>query len=586
MTLDRLTSCLPLAALLWLALPGETLAQVDTTRTALPDIAPREVEIRGQLEISLPSLRRQPLVGFNPPPRVPRPPAGRRPFAETYKQASADLPASPLRRPLPPSALSAAALPAEGLVETSVGRYFSRSAYARIQAPLTNQASFMLRADYRGSDGHEPFDETPDLNAPFDTFEGLIGVQRAGSQWAAGFTFSGFYESYDLFGLQDIPRPDPSLLLRSLEREGRGVVGALQLTTLTGTAIDARLDLSYGATRYETQVRSVDNVPEPGPELSEQRFEADADVHFPVQTGDAWISGSVSAASLADGLGTYSAFEGGGGLRFQLDRAMTLRVGARFLGGFSDTATPRGSSDEVQIGYLSPDLHLEFLPTTGVRLYARNRPGVEPNAVADVYRVNPYLNEQVEFRPTLRTVDAELGGSVFAGPVQMAAKAGFQDMPQVLYFEHAGGTTSRGSTALRYGEADVAYAGGSISAVLPGGLHAMVGATYRDGRLSDEDVEIPYFAPVLGEATLSYAFAQRRGLIQLTGHYESARYIDRQQSRKAGAYLDLDVETTFNVTPLLGVVLRVENISGSNNTRWDNYPESTLLIGAGLRVKW
>ena len=159
-------------------------------------------------------------------------------------------------------------------------------------------------------------------------------------------------------------------------------------------------------------------------------------------------------------------------------------------------------------------------------------------------------------------------------------------MPHYLYFENDGGADSRGTTALLYGEADVAHAGGSVSVVLPGGLHAMAGATYRDGRLSDEDVEIPYFAPVLGEATLSYSFAQSRGLLQLTGHYESARYIDRQQSRKVDAYLDLDVEASYNVTPLLGVVFRVENVSGGNDTRWDNYPESPYVIGAGLRVNW
>ena len=581
MTLNRFQRWLPLVALLWLVLPVEALAQ-DTTRSALPDIAPREVEIRGQLEISLPSLRRQPLVGFNPPPQVPRPVAGRRPFAESYKQSSADLPASPLRRPMPPSALGAAYPPAEGLVETSVGRYFSRAAYARIQAPLTNQASFLLRTDYRGSDGHTPFDANPDVNTPFDAFEGLIGVQRAGTRWAAGFTFDGFYEAYDLYGIQETPQSDQSILLPTLDREGRGVTGALHLNTLADTPVEARLDLSYGATRYETLNRASGA----GPELSEQRFEGDANIRFPIQAGDVWIASSVSAASLADGLGTYSAFEAGGGLRFRVDYAVTVSVGARFLGGFSDTEMPRGSSDEVQIGYLSPDLHLEFLPAPGMRLYARNRPGVEANAVADVFRINPYLMPQPELRPTLRTIDAEAGGGVFAGPVQVALKAGYQDMPQYLYFEDASGLNSRGTTALRYGKADVAYAGGSISVVFPGGLHAMVGATYRDGRLTDEDIEIPYFSPVLGEATLSYSFAQSRGLLQLTGHYENARYIDRQQSRKVDAYLDLDVEASYNVTPLLGVVFRIENISGGNDTRWDNYPESSLVIGAGLRVNW
>ena len=40
-------------------------------RQDLPDLAPREVEITGDLTIAFPTLRRQPIVGFNPPPRVP-----------------------------------------------------------------------------------------------------------------------------------------------------------------------------------------------------------------------------------------------------------------------------------------------------------------------------------------------------------------------------------------------------------------------------------------------------------------------------------------------------------------------------------
>ena len=81
-------------------------AQQDSTQTLLPDISPREVEIRGELQIAFPSLIRQPLIGFNPPPRVPELPAGRRPFIEDYKLASADLPNTPLGQPDPPEVSS------------------------------------------------------------------------------------------------------------------------------------------------------------------------------------------------------------------------------------------------------------------------------------------------------------------------------------------------------------------------------------------------------------------------------------------------------------------------------------------------
>ena len=177
MTSHRLHIGLLLGLLLGLAFPWGALAQD-------PELPPREVEIRGTLEVSLPSLQRQPLMGFNPPPEVPRPPANRRPFIERYKQASADLPVSPLGRPQPPSALGASYPPAQGQIESLIGRYFSRAVNARLQAPLSDQASFLLRADYRGSEGHEPFETLPDVNAPFDALEALVGVHASGRQWA------------------------------------------------------------------------------------------------------------------------------------------------------------------------------------------------------------------------------------------------------------------------------------------------------------------------------------------------------------------------------------------------------------------
>jgi len=588
MIVTRIHRWLPLTALLLLALPGRAAAQVDTSRTALPNIAPREVEIRGQLEISLPSLQRQPLIGFNPPPRVPRPPAGRQPFAETYKQSSADLPASPLRRPQPPSALGAAYPPARGLIESTVGRYFSRGVQGRLQAPLSRQASFLLQADYRGSDGFAPFADLPDVTTPFDALEGLAGVHTSGAQWAAGFTLSGFVESYDLFGAGPVTSGGLTPFLPQPKREGNGGTGTVSLSTLNSAPVEARLDLHYSATRYETILATEEPTPDERVERSEQRFGADADLVVPIPSGDLWIDGTASTASLADDQGSYAAVDAGGGLRLEVNNTLLLSLGARFLGAFSDTAQPRdGTTETLRIGYLSPDVRLEFLPVSGVRLYAHNRPGVEANAVADVFRTNPYIELQPELRPTLRSIDAEAGASLFVGPVQVAARGGFQRMPQYLFFEEsASGVYSSGFSALRYGTAEIRHLGGSVSVVLPGGLHAMLGASYRDGRLPDEDTDIPYFAPVAGEATLSYSFQQSRGLIQLTGHYENKRYIDRARSRQVGAYLDLDVEASYRFTNLLSAVGRVENIGGNDNARWLQYPEPPVVIGIGMRVSW
>ena len=92
-------------ALLVLFLAAHSIPAFARQDTVLPDLAPREVEITGDLTIAFPTLRRQPIVGFNPPPRVPDIDSNRRPFTEAYGQASADLPPSPLQAPEPPSVL-------------------------------------------------------------------------------------------------------------------------------------------------------------------------------------------------------------------------------------------------------------------------------------------------------------------------------------------------------------------------------------------------------------------------------------------------------------------------------------------------
>ncbi len=580
------TGSILLAALLLGALPPGARAQVDTTRTVLPDIAPREVEIRGQLEIAFPALQRQPLVGFNPPPRVPNIPAGRRPFVEDYRRAGGDMPASALRRPQPPSALSGAAYPPQrGQVEGVGGRYYSRSVRARVAAPMDAKTALLTRLDYAGSDGHTPSEAQP--RSRFDAVEGGLGVQYTGARWAVGGGLEGFYETYDLYGAVPTSPGGPALVRLPPERTGQGGAGTFRLRTVAGTPVTLNLGLRLSAARFDTRLLEGDAA-DAAPELTERRFEADLDLARAIPSGSVWIDGAVSAGSLADGLGTSTSLDGGAGLRLHAGRLLHVTVGGRFLAAFSTTGGPVRTDETARIGYASPDIRVELVPARGLRFYAQNRPGMAPNALADVLRTHPYLVAQPVLRPTLRSVDAEAGANVFLGPVQVALQAGFQEMPQYLFFENAPETGfDAGFTALRYARAQVYHAGGSVSINLPAGLYAMLGASYRDGRLPDaDDADIPYFAPIVGEGTLSYSFAGSKGLLQLTGHYQNARPVSRAESREVGAYLDLDAEAAYNVTKLLGLVVRLDNIAGNDNARWDRYPEPPLVLGAGLRLQW
>lgn len=71
-------------------------------KNLLPDINPQDIEIRGDYRISFPGLRRQPVLGFNPKPRIYRIDPNRLPFLETPEQVAANIPVSYLDRPAPP----------------------------------------------------------------------------------------------------------------------------------------------------------------------------------------------------------------------------------------------------------------------------------------------------------------------------------------------------------------------------------------------------------------------------------------------------------------------------------------------------
>lgn len=76
--------------------------QQNSENSLLPEIDPQDIEIRSQFKARFPGLKRQPILGFDPTPRVYQIDPNRKPFMETPKQVVANLPVSELSRPDPP----------------------------------------------------------------------------------------------------------------------------------------------------------------------------------------------------------------------------------------------------------------------------------------------------------------------------------------------------------------------------------------------------------------------------------------------------------------------------------------------------
>ncbi len=84
-------------------IPSFAQQQEDTEESLLPEIDPQDIEIRSQFQASFPGLRRQPILGFDPSPRVYQVDPDRMPFMESQEDVVANLPVSELSRPEAPA---------------------------------------------------------------------------------------------------------------------------------------------------------------------------------------------------------------------------------------------------------------------------------------------------------------------------------------------------------------------------------------------------------------------------------------------------------------------------------------------------
>lgn len=561
----------------------------------LPDIAPREIEIRGQLEVSFPSLQRQPLIGFNPPPRVPQIPADRRPYVAEYKQDSADLPPSPMGRPDPPPVNTVQGLsPIQGEVEISAGRYLSRTVAGRTGLALTGTEAVYGSLLYRGSNGVEPDETYPEASSSYDSFVGQVGLQTHRARFVAGAELAGFRDEYELYGLRDLASAEQTFPTRT----GRRLGTSAWLRTQGDAPVDLTTRLDYGSTKYQADVFSEDDRLPDGAtveglnERRERRLTLDADLAIPFGQQRIWADLGASTAGLdEDGLlgTTVTSLDLGAGAQFRYRRAFDIRLGAQVM-AFNAPDPEEDGAIDIGKSYFAPAVHVRTYPFPGFMIYVENEPGLTLNTLDDLFQHNPYLVTEPTQQPTARIIDAEGGVNLFIGRLQLNGQAGYIRSPNWLYFEEpvsaAEAPVTYGLTVTRYDEVDIFHAGGALSLVLDGGLQASLSSSFRHGRLTDTDTHIPYFSPIVGEFMLAYVFAQRRARLQMTTTYERARYWSTDTSRRIGDYFDLDVIGTYNFTDSFGAILRVENISADRLEYWDRYPQDPLVVGAGIRLFW
>ena len=563
-------------------LPVAVFAQdPDTTEQQLPDIAPREFEIRGQLQVSFPALERQPLQGFASPPSVPSVPADHTPYLGTYKQDLAELPES-----LPePDAVSASFERPEaartGFVEFGGGRYTSRFAEAHLSLPVSTDQTVSLDGNYNGMAGFSPYPSpSSGIETPSDDADGRIQFESRHDAVTVRAAAHAAGSAYTLYGEPQIAqRSDPEVPDRS------GLSGGLEAAVQTRGSVRSRVDAAVSRAAYDTDLGTTSET------FREQRLALDGRLSVPLGATSAHLDLSAARSTYGGDVPDGSGFGIDGGFAATLidTDAVRVRGGGRIL-TFEAPATPqRPRPGTVEANFIVPQARAELALTPSTTLFGENRPGLDHRGLESLYQRNPYAEHAPSVQPTLFTTDAASGVRVSTGPLNLSAEAGYRYAPNYQFFSRptsTPGTLADPGLAVQYGSARILHGGVEMALQGRSPIEASLRLSVRDGELVGPEAPIPYFSPVVAEGMFSVSFADQKGLVQTTGTIESPRPVDVSGTPEVDTYVSFDVEASYEITTLLSAVLELRNVGPAAPERWARYARPPAVVSGGFQIHW
>lgn len=548
--------------------PEASGQQADTTQ--LPEIAPQEIEIRGERQIALPSLERQPLVGFAAPPQVPRVPSDHRPYTEPYEQELDDLPES---LPLPETVtepLRPPSSPTHGFAEGGGGRYLGRFFEGRVLAPLSRDEHLSFHGTYTGMED-DPDSDVAEAGVRFVSRRDVVRVQA---------DIHGSAERYALFGAVPAPRSDAS---PAPNREGYSVGSSFRLQSPGPVPVSA--EAHFDRTVYTSYLQTNAGA---GTTVHQNQAGLQGSVRIPVPLrphldaaySRSWFDGTIPTET------AYSLDAGGTGSFLRSDSA-AVEVGVRGLVFDAPVRLAGPSSAHLDAAYVVPQVNAEWRAAEGVTLHLRNRPQLTEASLHRLYAENPYARHAPVLRPTVETTNAEVGLTLRRGPVRLITAAGYRYVPTYRSFVPNGQADySGGLFRVRYDPARIFQGRGQVALQGIEGVQASLGFSVRDGSLGGTNRPLPNFASITADAMLTVSFAGGDGFLEAQSHFEGPRYASPAQTNRLDPYLLLDLEGSYALSEHLDLLARVENLAPQAPTKWAGYPRPPAQLSTGLRIRW
>lgn len=539
----------------------------------LPEINPQDIEIRSEFTARFPGLRRQPILGFNPNPRVFQIDPNRMPFMETREEAVADISITQLGRPEPPFR-NMLEIPnrINTYVKAGFGSYLSPELNGYGFYKLNENSVASANVNLRASDGHLNTQESGfrylDVNGTYITRlqEDLQLTIDAGA--LSDFNY--------LFDLSD-PFQD-NFIGETSDKEYNGLSGSIGLQKKENSLNGWNLNL--GGNIFSSTLNAGDSGS--SGDMGEQILHTSFSYYWPglriYETFD--ITGTVEAGTYnSDFLDSQNWTDARASFTYERLFDFTTRIKAK--GGIAYVSD--SFSEKI---YAAPEVQIihnlnKNLSVTGT---AFGRP--EMKTIQDHYQYNRFLNSQTQLRHAYEAgASGEVNYQLFDGNRIFGGLSYTHTKDYAYYFrEEIPPTNVLGFYDVNYGTANIIelYVG-ATQQLVPDKFWADVKIYGRNPKLKSGG-DIPYEEKLGLKAAVSFKPVKELTINGWTEYIGSRN--SPETNTELNSFLLLNAGTEYQINETFGVYAKLLNILGQDYEIWNGYTERPFQMFGGLTVKF
>lgn len=549
------------------AVPLEAQSQSEMEQSLLPDIDPQDIEIRSQFQARFPGLNRQPILGFNPRPRVFQIDPDRMPFIEDEEAILASLPIGRLDRPEPPefSPLGYSA-PKHLFLRGGIGSDITPEADLFAVGKINNKNWVSGNIRHHSSNGHD----NEQVNTSYRFLDASVRSNSRISDKTTVHADVGVQSNFNHFLQLDTEREGLKDINSKVDVNGfrAGIDLAHSKTSITGLkfaaggyandfSLTSQLANLGSASAKEWGINAAGEYSRLGKNINEiHRIRLKTSV------------GGIDPASRDIDSGNWSVST----LSAHFERLFNYNTDIKASAGASFVT----ESEQDAVIYFSPRAEIEHTFFRGFTLKAEAYGTPNHRALLDVQKENRFfdLSSNLRHQYTMGA-QAEAQLEPFYG-TKLVGGVSFQDVKNFLYYSRVSNpynvqSINQGYYTTEFDDATIfKLYGGFTQDLKPDVFWIAADGYWQRPKLTDTEIKIPFTETLSLSATISFRPIKEL-LIEGWGEIKSGR--EDHEENEMSSYVTLGSRFEISITDRFGVYGKLLNLLDEDYEYWSGFRE-------------